>query len=101
MFLKGHTMSEEFKPIRITLSEEAFDRLEKIMKTAAFRSNSSAIEECIRVVDSIMGDVWKVLGKKGTPDKQFTNAEAVNAFRTIATRMSRFTGRVVIAMPQK
>lgn len=88
-------MSEEFKAIRITLSEEAFERLETIMKTASFRSNSSAIEECIRVVYNMMNDIWLVLGEKDTPAKSFTITETANAFNTIATRMSRFTDRVV------
>lgn len=94
-------MSEEFKPIRITLSEEAFERLETIMKTASFRNNSSAIEECIRVVYNMMNDLWLVLGEKDTPEKSFTIAETANAFNTIATRMSRFTDRIVIMSPEK
>ena len=89
-------MSEEFKPIRITLSEEAFERLEKIMKTAVFRNNSAAIEECIRVVHNIMQDIWMVLGKKGDPGRPFSDEEAAAAFKTIATRMDRLTGRIVV-----
>jgi len=88
-------MSEEgFKPIRITLSDEAFERLEKIMKTAAFRSYSAAIEECIRVVYDIAGDIWLVAGGKNEPDKRISQIDAYNTFRTITIRMGRFTSRV-------
>ena len=86
MFLEGHSMSEEFKPIRITLSEEGFSRLEKIMKKASFRNYSSAIEECIRVVSDI-SDYVRPLG-------EFSEETAFNAFIVIATRMSRFTGKM-------
>jgi len=94
-------MSEEFKPIRITLSEEAFDRMEKIMKGAKFRSASSTIEECIRVVFDIIGDVYLILGSKGAPITPFDDAQAARAFETIATRMDRFTGRVVVEKIEK
>ena len=86
-------MSEEFKPIRITLSEEAFDRMEKIMKGAKFRSYSSTIEECIRVVSDIIGDLQSVIGKKDDPFKPFDETIAAQTFATITIRMDRFTGR--------
>ena len=89
-------MSEEFKAIRITLSDEAFNRLEGIMKTASFRNYSSAIEECIRVVSDIAGDIYTVLGKKEDPKKGFTVAMASDTFKTISARMQRITGRRVI-----
>lgn len=85
-------MSEEFKPIRITLSEEAFDRLEYIMKNAAFRSYSSAIEECIRVVFDIIFDIQAVVGFPNEKLKSFSDLEGSHAFTKIATRMDRFTG---------
>lgn len=89
-------MSEEFKATRITLSEEARERLEKIMKSASFRSNSAAIEECIRVVWDIMKDIWTVSGESNAPNKEYTRDQAVLAFETITTRMTRFTGIRVI-----
>jgi len=94
-------MSEEFKAIRITLSEEARDRLAIIIGMAAFRSNSAAIEECIRVVYEIMRDIWVVLGEKDGPYKAFDVADAALTFNTIATRMTRFTGRVLVTKPPK
>ena len=95
MSLREHTMSEEFKPIRITLSQEAFDRLEQITKHAAFRNYSSTIEECIRVVYEIMNDVYEVIGRKGESGKHFSQSEAFHTFIIIGTRMTRFTGRQV------
>ena len=86
---------EEFKPIRITLSDEAFARLDTIMKDAAFRSYSSTIEECVRVVHDIIGDIWDVAGKRGDPTKQFSDADAAQALAKIITRMDRFTGRTM------
>jgi len=86
-------MPEEFKPIRITLSEEAFDRLDKIMKDAKFRSYSSTIEECIRVVSDIIGDLRSVIGKKDDPFRPFDEEIAAEAFTNITVRMDRFTGR--------
>ena len=97
MLNEGHRMSEEFKPIRITLSEEAFDRLEKIMKGATFRNYSSTVEECIRVVFDIIGEIYTVQGgqEKATVDP---NA-AWMAYIRIATRMSRFTGLTIVIPP--
>lgn len=94
-------MSEEFKPIRITLSQEAFDRLNYIMKMASFRSNSSAIEECIRVVYDIILEITPVVGDKDEPFKPFIKDEVFQTFTNIATRLSRFTGRGVGLRPQE
>ena len=93
-------MSEEFKPIRITLSDEAYEKLDNIMKTAKFRSYSSTIEECIRVVSDILVDVTIVLGTKGKPWTPFDDSEAYEGFVRIANRMRRFTGRVVVTKEQ-
>jgi len=82
-------MSEEFKPIRITLSEEGFKRLEHLMKNSALRSHSSAIEECIRVVS----DITQYL----EPMINFNEKTAFNAFIVISSRMSRFTGKMARA----
>jgi hypothetical protein len=89
-------MSEEFKPIRITLSDEAFSSLDKIMKDAKFRSYSSTIEECIRVLSTIIADIHLVLGDRDKEFTPFTSIEAAQTFETIAIRMDRFTGRKII-----
>lgn len=85
-------MSEhEFKPIRITLSDEAFTRLEAMMEKAAFRSYSAAIEECIRAMYDIKGDIEVAIetGKKVDEERCF------HAFIKIATRMERIIGKQV------
>jgi len=96
-------MSEEdFKSIRITLSLEAFDRLEKIMKNSKFRSYSSTVEECIRVVYSTIGDIHAAVGKRDAPFKPWNEKIADHTFKTIMTRMERFTGRrYVLEKPAK
>lgn len=94
-------LSEEmpFKSMKITLSEEAIERLDSITKGASFRSNSSTIEECIRVVYDIIHELYSVVG---TPDEEVKpttrNAES-SGFERIAMRMSRFTGRVLCRPP--
>ena len=89
-------MSEEFKPIRITLSEEAFDRMEKIMTQANFRSYSSTIEECIRAVADIIREVYIVAGERDAPDVYPTDAECMDSLNRIVMRMNRFTKRILI-----
>lgn len=90
-------MSEEaeFKSMRITLSEEAFDRLEKIMKDAKFRSYSSTVEESIRAISDIMSDIYNIAGKRDDPRKTVTDNMRRTLFNQIITRMGRFTGRTV------
>ena len=85
-------MSEEFKSIRITLSEEAFDRMEEIMKKASFRSYSSTVEECIRAIYDVIRDLNRVMGTEG---KLHTPTELAYEYKTIATRLSRFTGAIL------
>lgn len=84
---------EEFKPIRITLSQEAFERLEKIKNAAKFRSHSATIEECIRIFYDVLQDIHSVIGERGDPFTPFELNRAAEAFKTIAIRMERITGR--------
>jgi len=93
MFWQGYTVSEEFKPIRITLSEEAFDRMGTIMKDAAFRSCSSTIEECIRAVFDIINEIHAVAGKRGDPPLTVNIKDLSDSWTRIIMRMYRFTGR--------
>jgi len=86
-------MSEEFKPIRITLSDEAFDRLDQIMKKAKFRSYSSTVEECIRVVHDIIDEIYTVAGVRDSPDITISGPNLADAMMRIIGQMSRFTGR--------
>lgn len=89
-------MSEEFKPVRITLSQEAFDRMERIMKDAAFRSYSSTIEECIRVVFDIVREIESTAGRKGDPEIDVPLEVRVESWNRILMRMGRFTERVLV-----
>jgi len=84
-------MSEEFKPIRITLSEEAFTRLDKIMKDAKFRSYSSTIEECIRVISDIIGDVKSLTDEVNGKIVTIHDDQMIDTLLRISLRMTRFT----------
>ena len=95
-------MSEEssfgdFKAIRITLSQEAFDKMDSIMKDAKFRSYSSTIEECIRTIDDIVGDIYSIAGHRNDPKVYHpTPADWTETLKKIILRMHRFTGRAVL-----
>lgn len=86
--------TEEFKAIRITLSQEAFDRMEKIMKDAKFRSYSSTIEECIRITSDIMDDIYLLAGERDAPMCNVEDKDLAETMRHTIIRMSRITGRI-------
>jgi len=94
-------MSEEFKPVRITLSEEAFDRMDKIMKDAKFRSYSSTIEECIRAISDIIKEIHIIAGERGAPEVYPSDQECIDSLNRIAMRMHRFTERILIRTYKK
>jgi hypothetical protein len=87
-------MAEEFKPIRITLSEEAYSQMEKIMTDSSFRSYSSTIEECIRATHDIIAEIQIVAGKAGEPVVRPTFEQGLESLNRIVMRMCRFTGRI-------
>ncbi len=84
---------ESFKAIRITLSEEAFDIMEKIMKDSSFRSYSSTIEESIRVLSDIINEIHTIAGERDENDVLISDAQCAEAFARIGVRLYRFTGR--------
>ena len=84
-------MSEEFKPIRITLSHEAYAQMEKIMEDAKFRSYSSTIEECIRAINDIISEIHFTSGETGKVSIPISNIS--DSWDRITMRMYRFTGR--------
>ena len=84
-------MSEDFKPIRITLSNEAFAHLDKVMNDAKFRSYSSTIEECIRAINDIISEIHYTSGKKGKVT--IPVSDVTDSWDRILMRMYRFTGR--------
>lgn len=94
-------MSEEFKPVRITLSEEAFNQMDDIMKNAAFRSYSSTIEECIRATHDIIEEVHIVAGSRGDSLVKPTVDQCIESLNRIIMRMSRFTGRAPVRREMK
>jgi len=79
--------------MRITLSDEAFERLEKLMKIARFRSYSSTVEECIRTIYEIMNDIYGIMGKPDDPARQISARMKEKGFEQIVTRMSRITNK--------
>jgi Arc/MetJ-type ribon-helix-helix transcriptional regulator len=86
--------SEEvpFKSMKITLSEDVIDKLSELVKTGSFRSNSSAVEECIRIAYDMIVDMNVLLasqrGKSLTPI-QIAEAQQ-EAFRRYLLRLARF-----------
>lgn len=90
-------MAEEipFKSVKITLSEEALSKLDFIIKDAAFRSYSSGIEECIRVVYDLMQEIYSTIGDRNEPITLATREKQAEAFNRIIMRMARFTGRAL------
>ena len=87
-------MSDEevpFRSMKITLSEEAINRLVDLRQRGAFRSDSATIEECIRVIHDISTDLSmeldSAIAKKQQPIPFTLQAEALK--RTIV-RIGRF-----------
>jgi metal-responsive CopG/Arc/MetJ family transcriptional regulator len=85
-----------FKSLKITLSDEALARLDEIVRKASFRSYSSGVEECIRVVYDVMAETYSVIGELNAPITTPTIEEESRGFQRIVMRMSRFTGRQLI-----
>lgn len=106
MLTDEHKMSEEsqsndFKSLRITLSQEAFDRMETIMKTAKFRSYSSTVEECLRTTYDIMEDVYLLAGERDAEVIVYPTAQdCLEVLKKIIIRMYRITGRTVLTSEQ-
>lgn len=89
-------MPDEFKPIPITLSGEAFARMEYTMKEAKFRSYSSTIEECIRVVFDVINEIHLIAGAKDDPTTEPDIQDCLASLARIIVRMYRFTGRTIL-----
>lgn len=93
-------MSEEtpFKSLKITLSDEALDKLSKLRFTACMRSDSATIEECIRTFYDIVMDFYFALDT-AAQDSLRTNASVIREFtkdeqnkilEKVALRTARF-----------
>lgn len=86
-------MSEEevpFKSMKITLSEEALDMLAILRKKGYFRSNSMTIEECIRAIHDISGDIRAHIVYYKGKGEQVPPAEQLSAYKRYALRLARF-----------
>lgn len=86
-------MSEEvpFKSIKITLSEDAIEKLAKLRQRGSFRSDSATIEECVRVIYDISSDLFieidSVLARNLKQMPLETQAELL---KRIGIRIQRF-----------
>jgi len=86
-------MSEEtpFKPIKITLSEEAMRRLRELRTRGYFRSDSATIEEIIRTLYEIAYDVSDVIDRAmGKKLEKAPVGDQAEALRRIGIRLGRF-----------
>jgi hypothetical protein len=94
-------MSQEvpFRSVKITLSEEALDRLASLRFIGSFRSDSATIEECIRAVHDIAEDLCLELDRQAKArlgSKSFKETEVIpldmqaEQLRRIGFRLARF-----------
>lgn len=89
-------MTEEvpFKSLKITLSEEALEKLNDLRIGGSFRSDSATIEECIRVTRDIFEDVLTQIRIHKIPGKEeltpVSESEHTELLRRIITRIGRF-----------
>ena len=90
-----------FKSIKITLSSEALHRLDYITKQASFRSYSSGIEECVRVVYDLIREIYSVAGDTSQSTITLSEENEAEAFKRILMRMARFTGRAFVPESKK
>ena len=78
-----------FRSIKITLSEEALDKLELLKLTGSFRSYSMTIEETIRGLFDVLKELYiaeyRAKGEKPIPDEL-----KLEAAKNIAVRLYRF-----------
>ena len=89
-------MSEEvpFKSMKITLSEEALQKLCELRTGGAFRSDSATIEECIRTMYTIIEDLKLEIrrlpkDKDGKPEIMALDRQA-EILRRIGFMVARF-----------
>lgn len=78
--------------MKITLSEEALEKLGELRQGGAFRSDSATIEECIRVVKDLISDFQFEIGSymKNNPGKGIPQELQLELLRRIILRLSRF-----------
>jgi len=91
----GQMSGEEvpFKSMKITLSEDAIDKLGELVKMGSFRSYSSAVEECIRAVYDVSLDMGILF--KSTQGQILPPNAQQEAFRRYFLRLTRFIAPLI------
>ena len=80
-----------FKSIKITLSEEAINRLAQLRSRGSLRSDSATIEECIRTIYDISIDIAAEVDRTIRGNQKFMPVHIqAETLRRIAIRMLRF-----------
>jgi len=85
-------MSEEapFRSVKITLSEEALDRLAELRAIGSCRSDSATVEECIRTIYDIVIDVSSEMAIAREKKLVLSFAEQAELLRRVIVRIARF-----------
>jgi Arc/MetJ-type ribon-helix-helix transcriptional regulator len=89
-------MSEEapFKSIKITLSEEAIEKLCELRQGGSFRSDSAAIEECIRAMSDMYNELESSIKSHringGKTLKDYSSEERYSLIKSLIIRVARF-----------
>lgn len=96
---------EPFRKIRLTLSEDAIEKLGILRKRGYFRSDSMTVEESIRTIYAVLTDIDSVLTSsfKSLEQKDhfdFSDEEIKLLLELIIARLDRFT-KYTIRLPSK
>jgi Arc/MetJ-type ribon-helix-helix transcriptional regulator len=80
-----------FRSMKITLSEEALERLAELRRGGAFRSDSATIEECIRTISDVVNDLVAEAQRALQFKEEFIPiAVQAETLRRIVLRIKRF-----------
>ena len=82
---------EPFRKIRLTLSEDAIEKIGTLKSEGYFRSDSMTVEECIRAIYDIVEDLKVSSGASRKKPILIDDQTASEIFGRIAIRLSRFT----------
>lgn len=81
---------EPFQKIRLTLSEVAIEKLDMLKKVGYFRSNSSTVEECIRVMYDIADEISMLVQEAEDIGEKASLRDQAIVLQRIGIRASRF-----------
>jgi hypothetical protein len=79
-----------FRKIRLTLSEVAIEKLARLRDVGYFRSDSSTVEECIRVMDDIADEISALVQEGEDTGKKVSLQNQAIVLQRIDVRASRF-----------